>query len=222
MRWVDRGPEPGGVAEYARQFTQGWVDYFQNQTGERPTDFLWGIFRPVLGTRTNDICWYCERQCNVGAESGGSTPTVDHFRPLSRFPRLAYEWSNWIFSCQRCNHNKANKWPDLGYVDPCAADATERPDRYFDYDMLTGDIVPKRSLPSAAQRRAWDTIDDLGLNNLDVKIHRLECIQEFWNGVTSQPFSYRQTFITLFTERPVEYAGAIGMLVEQLRQAGRI
>ena len=168
---------------------------------------------------------------SVGTASGnvisalspaGVPPTVDHFRPLSRFPRLAYEWSNWIFSCQRCNHNKANKWPDLGYVDPCAADASDRPDRYFDYDMLTGDIVPKRSLPSAAQRRAWDTIDDLGLNKLDVKIHRLECIQEFWNGVTSQQFSYRQTFITLFTEQPVEYAGAIGMLVEQLRQAGRI
>ena len=25
MRWVDRGPEPGGVAEYARQFTPGWI-----------------------------------------------------------------------------------------------------------------------------------------------------------------------------------------------------
>ena len=69
--------------------------------------------------------------------------TVDHFKPLSRFPELAYAWSNWIFSCYRCNSdNKQDKWPASGYVDPSAADEREQPQRYFDYDVLTGEIIP--------------------------------------------------------------------------------
>ena len=122
-------------------------------------------------------------KCVTGPEVGGQTPTVDHFRPLSRFPELAYIWANWNFSCRRCNASKGNQWPELGYINPCADDVAEHPQQYLDYDELTGDIIPKSNIPAPAQRRAWDTIDDLGLNALDVKIHRLECIQNFLNGL---------------------------------------
>ncbi|MCE2403758.1 MAG: TIGR02646 family protein [Dehalococcoidia bacterium] len=222
MRWVDRGPEPAGVAEYAGRFTQGRIDYFRSRVGQRPTDFLWVVFRPALASRTDSICWYCEQGCDTHVESGGRAPTVDHFRPLSCFPELAYEWSNWVFSCRRCNDNKANKWPDLGYVDPCADDVSDRPDRYFDYDVLTGDVEPRSELSPTAKRRAWDTIDDLGLNKLDVKIHRMECIQEVMNGLISRPISEREAFIESNTGRAVEHAGAIGMVAKQLRQARRL
>ena len=180
MRWVDRGPEPSGVVGYALQFTQGWVDYFQNAVGGRPADSYWREFRPTLGSPTNNICWYCERQCDVGAESAGLAPTVDRFRPLSRCPQLAYAWSNWIFSCQRCNgENKKDKWPESGYVDPCAIDITERPEQYFDYDADTGEIVPKNSLSGTARWKASNTINDLGLNRLDVRFFRFEWTRKF-------------------------------------------
>lgn len=222
MRWVDRGPEPIGVAGYALQFTQGWIRYFRNREDGRPTDHYWGEFRPILESRTDNICWYCERRCDAGTEYGGRTPTVDHFRPRNYFPELTYAWSNWVLSCRRCNDNKANKWPELGYVDPCAIDVSDRPDRYFDYDLLTGDIEPKRDLPPDARRKAWDTIDDLGLNHLDVKVHRMGCIQELMNGLLSRQLPERQAFIESNTGQAVECAGAFGMLAEQLRQAGRI
>ena len=93
MRWVDRGPEPPGVDEYARRFTQGWVDYFRNNATIRPTDSSWREYRRALGRRTDNICWYCERQCAASAETGGLAPTVDHFRPRRMFPELAYAWS---------------------------------------------------------------------------------------------------------------------------------
>ena len=222
MRWVDRGPEPAGVARYASRFTRGWIRYFQDGEGRRPTDDYWREFRRTLESRTNNICWYCERTCDAGAESGGRTPTVDHFRPRSRFPQLVYEWSNWVLSCQRCNNSKNNKWPELGYVDPCAADISDRPDRYFDYDLLTGDLEPKRGLTPTEHRRAWHTIDDLGLNRLDVKIHRMMRIQELMNGLFSRPISRRQAFVESNTRQAVECAGAFGMLTEQLRQAGQL
>ena len=224
MRWVDRGSEPGGVAGYARQFTQGWVDHFQNKVGERPTDSYWREFRPTLGSRTNDICWYCERQCYAGGESGERAPTVDHFRPLRKFPALAYDWSNWIFSCRRCNvGNKQDKWPQgTGYVDPCAVDVIERPERYFDYDVLTGEIIPKDGLTGQARQKALHTINHLGLNKLDVTFYRIQWTRVFIADLLALPAGDRQFFIASFTEQPVEYAGVTGMVVEQLRRDGCI
>ena len=222
MRWVDRGPEPAEVAEYARQFTQGWIDYFQDGVGGRPADSHWRRFRPTLGGRTGDICWYCERLCDADAEYGGRVPTVDHFRPLSRFPRLAYEWSNWVFSCYACNGEyKKDKWGDTGYVDPSAAVVAERPEQYFDYDADTGQIVPQNDLSGTARRKASDTIRDLGLNRLNVMLYRQKWTLKFRYDVLELRVSARQAFVELMTGR-VPYAGTTRMVVEQLRQGGHI
>ena len=216
MKWVDRGPEPDGVAGYARRFTQGWIDYFESRVGERPEDSCWREFRPTLGSRTNGVCWYCERLCYADGEAGAHAPTVDHFRPLSRFPALAYAWSNWIFSCRRCNEdNKDNGWPEWGYVDPCADDAAERPEHYFDYDPATGEIIPKGGLAEDSRRKAVRTIDNLGLNKLDIRFHRFDYTQRFLRDLRKMPDSDRQAFITVFTGHSVEYAGVTRMLVEQ-------
>ena len=82
--------------------------------------------------------------------------------------------------------------------------------------------MPKRSLTHEARRRAWDTIDELGLNKLDVKIHRMERVQQFWNEIFVQPFSERQNYIDSRMTEPMEHLGTIGMLVAQLRRDGRI
>ena len=125
MRWIKRGPEPDGVEEYARQFTQGWVDHFRDGQGKRPDNWHWGEYRRLLGSYSNGNCWYCERRCQVELDDGGKAPTVDHFKPLRDFPELAYVWSNWMFSCRRCNGDyKRDSWPPSGYVDPSASEVT--------------------------------------------------------------------------------------------------
>ena len=91
MRWIDRGPEPDGVKEYAQRFTQGWVRYFREGVGERPGDSHWREVRGVMGERSGGNCWYCERRCMREAEDTGKSPTVDHFRPLNRFPELGLQ-----------------------------------------------------------------------------------------------------------------------------------
>ena len=223
MRWIDRGPEPDGVAGYAQRYTQGWVDHFQNRVGERPTDFLWSVFRPTLGSLSNSICWYCERQCDADAEVGGLAPTVDHFRPLSRFPQLAYDWSNWIFSCRRCNEdNKKDNWPESGYVDPCAADVAERPEQYFDYDTVTGEIVANDGISGDAKIRAEGTIDDLGLNKWDMMWFRQQRILQFMDDLLNCPISERQEFIASNTVGAVEFSLATRKVIEQLRRDGHI
>ncbi len=209
MRWIDRGPEPLEVSCYKR-YTKRWIEHFPANNncrgvGERPSDHYWGRFRPILAERSNEICWYCELKCDTGARETGvdtiegnslysfykesddnseafyRSPTVDHFRPLSCFPHLAYEWSNWVFSCSRCNtKHKQNKWPDVGYVDPCAPEPDERPERYVDYKSVTGEITPRTGLSETARQRAIQTIEDLGLNALDVMYY---CLQ--WTSTQS-------------------------------------
>ena len=223
MRWVDRGPEPAGVAGYDRQFTQGWTDHYGQRRGQPPSDSFWQEFRPLLGSRSNNICWYCERKCPNDEEVGGLAPTVDHFRPRSLFPELVYAWCNWVFSCRRCNEEeKRNKWPEGGFIDPCAAEISDRPESSFDYDFLTGDLIPLSGLPNNMRRKVWDTIDELGLNKLDIKIHRMEHVQNFLNGVLGRPLGERQTFVESCMINPAEHLGSIAMIAKQLQARGDI
>ena len=102
MRCVDRGDEPAGLDEYRREYTQGWVDHYQSGMGQPSPDLVnhWRDFRGELGARFNGKCGYCERACDAASDNSA---TLDHFRPRHRFPELTYEWTNWVFSCWRCN-----------------------------------------------------------------------------------------------------------------------
>ena len=221
MRWIERGPEPDGVQEYAQEFTQGWVDYYQHGCSEFPNDSHWRKYRRLLGSYSNDNCWYCERRCQSYAEDIGKAPTVDHFRPKSRFPALVYVWSNWMFSCSRCNvENKMNLWPPSGYVDPSASEVQERPEQYFDYDAMTGEIVPSPGLTAEAHERAMQTIDDLGLNKLDVMFYRIDWMRGFIADFQELPIADRQAFVEFSTSHDAEFVGSMLMAARQL-QASR-
>ena len=222
MRWVDRGIEPDGVAGYRRQFTQGWVDYFENRVGGRPTDSYWREFRGELGRRFANNCGYCERKCDADADDAGRSPTVDHFRPRNRYPRLTYQWSNWIYSCRRCNEDyKGGNWPPFGYVDPCAAAAAGRPDRYFDYSHVTGEIIPKSGLSEPDRNKALRTLTDLGLNALDMRINRRRWIERLRVSLRALPLSEWPAVIAIYTAPSVEYSGIATMFLAQYEQPGR-
>ena len=217
------------------------MDYYQNRVDglpvhDEPSDSFWREFRPALAGRANNNCWYCERQCQG---VGGWAPTVDHFRPRSLFPQLTYKWSNWIFSCRRCNvDNKRDKWPEAGYVDPSATDVAERPERYFQYDPDTGRIIAKNGISETARHKAWNTIDDLGLSNPDLVNPRFTSVRQFVEELAEEllwyPPAARQAFIENFLAlspagqvgflifsassngQPLEYTGVKAMVAEKL------
>ena len=170
MHWIDRGPEPVGLPEVREHYTPGWVRYYRDRHGDRPTDSHWRRFAGVLQQRFDDLCAYCE-----GTRRG----VVDHLRPKSRFPEFVYEWSNWLFACHACNHAKGWKWPPGGYVDPCAASKQARPESYFIFDTVTGEILPKEDLTPRRRRKALKTIEDLQLNARQSLRDRLEWLRVF-------------------------------------------
>ena len=153
MHWVDRGEEPTGLAAVRARYTPGWVNYYSLGGGTKPNDSRWTGFKCDLERVFAGLCAYCENACRG---------EVDHFQPKSIFPELVYDWANWLLSCYDCNHAKGDKWPTGGYVDPCAT--SPRPEIFFDFDTLTGEIVPKAGLSSTRRRVAQTMIDDLKLN----------------------------------------------------------
>ena len=155
MHWVDRGPEPEQLARIHARYTPRWVRFYGSGTGKKPSDTGWREFSEDLAEAFHGLCAYCEELCRG---------EVDHFRPKIRYPDLVYSWSNWLFACHDCNHAKLDKWPPAGYVDPCARSRTAHPERFFTYDTLTGEILPKEDLSPGRYRKARQTIDDLRLN----------------------------------------------------------
>lgn len=156
MHWIERDSEPQDLEAVRLRLTNGWVDYYRDRLGSRPTDSQWRRFIDDLQQMFSGLCAYCEE--NTAGE-------VDHFKPISRFPHLVYEWSNWVLSCPHCNRRKSNKWPSTGYVDPCTEDTKERPEHYFTFNTETQALTPKDDLPPSRRERAVLMIRDLELNN---------------------------------------------------------
>ena len=102
-------------------------------------------------------------------------------------------------------------------MDPGAADEEDRPERFLDYDAATGEIIPMPGLSSEARETAQRTIDDLGLNKLDVRFYRLDWTRQFIEDWQALPIGDRPAFVEFSTRRGSEFVGATLMAVRQQR-----
>ena len=160
------------------RYTSRWIDFYENEVGNKPTDSRWRDFREELGQLFLLQCGYCESFCRG---------EVDHFRPKVRFPQLVYEWPNWVFACSACNRAKGEKWPDDGYVDPCAVSESQRPESYFMFNTRNGAITPFRDLDTDRFDKAQRMIDDLKLNDLHHLVARIVRLRMLAAGIPDDP-----------------------------------
>ena len=193
MHWVDRGPEPLGLATIRSRYTPRWVQYYCQSVGNKPTDSYWLRFFDDLKYAFRSLCAYCEET---------TKGEVDHLRPKSKFPNLVYTWSNWLLACHECNHAKLNTWPSLGYVDPCATSPSERPESYFVFDTQTGFISPHESLDACRRHMAQETIKALRLNDLHHLRSRVQWLLLFSMAMPKDP----NALTTCTTERLVHFS----------------
>jgi uncharacterized protein (TIGR02646 family) len=63
---------------------------------------VWKELKTPLARRFYDKCWYCE------IKQERSDNAVDHFRPKSSYPWLAFELTNFRYSCTFCNSLRKN------------------------------------------------------------------------------------------------------------------
>lgn len=59
-------------------------------------------------------CCYCEDYI----PDSGRGKEVEHFRPRSKFPHLAYDWNNLLLACTACNDAKSDQFPTSPGGDP--------------------------------------------------------------------------------------------------------
>ena len=184
MHWVERGPAPQRLKAIRARYTPRWIQYYGEGIGTQPQDTRWRAFHEELRTVFFGLCAYCEEICQG---------EVEHFRPKSRFPEQVYLWSNWVFACHDCNHAKGDKWPVNGYVDPCARARSTRPERFFDFDTVSGEILVKANLGRGQRLIAMQMVTDLHLN----AFHHLQ---------------KRLTWLTLLGEAVIAQAGNESLL----------
>ena len=210
MHWVDRGPEPAGLDRIRRRYTPSWVQYYRKGIGDRPTDSRWRDFHEILSQRFFRLCAYCEEICKG---------EVEHFRPKSAFPELTYEWDNWLLACTPCNRAKGDKWPSADYVNPCADLSSDRPENYFTYDTLTGEIIPRDDLSPLMRERAIGMITDLKLNQHHHVRARLDWIQQVRDSFTFTPDSAVADVIDWLTSRDTQHSSIARALLAELGYA---
>ena len=175
MHWVDKGEKPESLNAHRENYTQRWVDYYTNGTGNKPSDSRWLDYTDTMKVLFSHLCAFCEEECKG---------EIDHFRPKSKFPRKVYDWSNWLFSCHDCNGSKLAKWPSCGYVNPCSMNPSMRPEVFFEFDHSVFMIFPKKNLVENKKKKAENTIRDLRLNDF----HHIKRRSE-WIGLVSAYFA---------------------------------
>ncbi len=107
--------------------------------------------------------------------------SVDHFRPKTAFPELAYEWSNFRLAGGRINSTKGNS---LDILDPF-----EIEDDWFYLDIPSCLIRANSNLDKALKGRINLTINSLGLNSDDIYVQeRCNILIAFAQGQIGHDF----------------------------------
>lgn len=117
--------------------------YCTNKDGEYYANYQ--KYRQEIRKDCFGRCVYCDLHEN---DLGGQTNMqIDHFRPERRFPELANNPHNLVWSCVSCNLHKSDHWPALetngtfvgneGFIDPFEENRLD----YFEV-RSNGSIIP--------------------------------------------------------------------------------
>lgn len=97
-------------------------------------------YKPYLVADFNNRCGYTD--CPDFWFGGKNNFHIDHFKPFSKNPKLATEYSNLVYCCSYVNILKSDDEGD--YIDPCDVDFNDHFDRAKD-----GSILPRNSSAEA-------------------------------------------------------------------------
>ncbi len=171
----------------------GWTkDFVAARKLNPPHPFDWrsqACYREIrrqLSAMTQAHCAFCD-----GAIGVESRETVEHFRPKSAFPDLAYEWNNLFPCCDMCQSNKREMFdPDLLKPD----EPEYAFNKYFVANFSTGEIEPSPHSDDSERRKAEVTIRIYGLNLPARKIARKRTWENYRRDPKPCPDDYNYRF----------------------------
>lgn len=171
---MTRPQAPDCLQALAPVWIAAFVEARQRQpaaTFSWPSRECYGEIRRSLVTMSVGHCAFCD-----GLIGLTSRETVEHFRPKSVFPALAYDWDNLFPCCDLCQSVKRERF-DAALLRP---DRQEyRFEDFFVLDYRTGLLRPRPGADDAARYRAEVTIDLYGLNRPERARERLRTWRHF-------------------------------------------
>lgn len=145
---------------------------FLNRTPQ-PSAKQWrthSYWREVLGELHDAYDGICAYSCHwIPFDTGFDT--VEHFRPKDRYPRKAYEWSNYRLVCGTLNGRKGT---NEGVLDPF-----KLRNGWFVIEFPSLLVKPSTTLSAKQRAQVSYTIQQLGLNDeatcLRNRLHYVKC-----------------------------------------------
>lgn len=111
---------------------------------------------------------------------------IEHFAAKTRYPELAFAWSNLFLVCSVCNQAKGNQ-EQMGCIKP----DEENPSDYLRVDPEQLQIVPQTNLAPAEMERSTRTIALYQLNRPELA---RKYIGEWWSRV---PYSQSPSVVEM-------------------------
>ena len=162
MEKIVRSETPDWLAEKWEEWGVAWEEKYQRN--QKSSEFSWrqhnGFGKDNLVEKlllmTHDHCSFCGISRMQVLQ-----PTIEHFRPETVFPRLAYQWENLFISCHKCQE-KGDSFDDK-LLKPDDEDYDF--DTFFDIDWETGKLEPSEVATLEQKARAKYTIEQYKLND---------------------------------------------------------
>jgi hypothetical protein len=172
-------PEPEGFDDHVRKPGESFLEVNPEPTNKQFSKRnFWKRVAGDLHAAYNGICAYT---CSLLVHSG----SVDHFKPKSKYPKLAYEWSNYRLAHPLANQNKADS---TDVVDPFIIK-----EGWFTLEFPGCLVRPGINLGQNLAERVNKTIITLKLNENDRYVQeRCDVMMDYKNGLITMDFLSRR------------------------------
>lgn len=173
-----------------KEANPSYVFQWKTRNGKKINEHI----MPLLKAMTADHCAYCDGY-PVGQMS---VETIDHFRPKSTYPKLAYYWINLFLCCSRCQAAKKENY-SRKLLKPDKLDYDFN--RFFIINFASGQLQANPFASDKDKEMANYTINLLELNAKDICIFRRREIEHFdlvkkhKSEYFIDDFSYRYLFL---------------------------
>ena len=199
MLKVNKDEEPDFLLEYKRKYSpKSWADY--NKDGIRSK-----IKESILVLEQEEYCPYCEKRIydNEGH--------IEHIKPRDLYPKEFQSYNNLIVSCDE--KNSCGKYKRNNYSNNLINPVIDDPDEYFDYNIASGEIIPKNNDESSKEYiRAIYTIETLNLNCYELKEARKALIDIL--NVYRENYDEYNSYLQYFLDDRQNFPSLIKLFME--------
>jgi uncharacterized protein (TIGR02646 family) len=193
MNKIVRPPAPGWLREKYKEWGRNWEKRYHDPDPKKSKKFHWcqhdkhgyDDLVTILSGMTKNHCSFCDAY----PMRSRMRCTVEHFRPKTKSPKLAYAWANLFLCCDLCQEKGDDFDKKLLKPDQPNYDF----DLYFEIDWATGELHPNRVALQEERERAEVTISLYHLNDNGKPEDRLDELEKFVDSINPDidKWSYR-------------------------------